>query len=60
MVLKTKKLKLEIVTDRNVDTLKSIITNHVGCGISIYTDIWIGYTFLDDINSGYQYYTSNY
>ena len=58
--INTKKWRLEIVTDKSLNTLKLIITNHVDSENSIYTDIWRGYTFSGHINSRYQHYTSNH
>ena len=51
---------MEIVTDRSANTLKIIITTHIGTGNSIFTDMWRGYNFLDDINSEYRHCTSNH
>ena len=33
---------------------------HIGRGNSINSDMWRGYNFLDDINSGHQHITSNH
>ena len=35
----TKKLRLEIVTDKSANNLKIIIANHINTGNSIFTDI---------------------
>lgn len=49
----TKDIRLEIVENRDTDTLKQIIEKHVLSGNYITTDAWKGYTFLDYPYSGY-------
>ena len=53
--ISTNEIRLELVENRNQETLKKIIEKHVGLGNIIYTDSWAGYNFLDRANSGYQH-----
>ena len=43
----TNDIRMEIVENRDTDTLKQIIEKHVLPGNYITTDAWKGYTFLD-------------
>ena len=49
----TKDIRLEIVENRDTDTLKQIIEKNVLPGNYITTDAWKSYTFLDYSYSGY-------
>ena len=44
---------LEVVPDRSEVTVKTIIQKHVGTGNIIYLDSWMGYNFLNRVDSGY-------
>ena len=48
----TDKIHLEVVSNQNEDTLKTIIEKHVSIGNSVYSDLWMGYNFLNRLNSG--------
>ena len=56
MNTETNELRIEIVTNRNQKTLKTIIENHIGIGNYIISDSWKGYNFLNAPNSGYIIY----
>ena len=56
----TKNFWIEIVNDRTTETLKMIIAKHLRKGKIIYKDLWPGYNFLTNSNSGYQHITSNH
>ena len=56
----TKNIRIEIVNNRTTETLKMIIAKHLGKGNIIHTDLWQGYNFLTNSNSGYQHITSNH
>ena len=43
----TNGIRLEVVTNRNEATLKTIIEKHFGIGNTIYSDSWAGYNFLN-------------
>ena len=49
----TKDICMEIVQNRNQDTLKAIIEKYVKKGNIIISDSWAGYNFLNSIDSGY-------
>ena len=44
--LENNDIRLEIISNRNEATLKSIIEKHMGIGNTVYTDSWLGYNFL--------------
>ena len=46
----TKEIRLELVSNRNQNTLKYIIEKHVGRGNIINTDSWAGYNFISNVN----------
>ena len=50
----TKNIRIEVVNDRTTETLKMIIPKHLGKGNINHTDLWPGYNFLTNSNSGYQ------
>lgn len=56
----TNSLRLEIVNNRNTDTLKTIITKHILKGNYIISDCWNGYNFLSVIGSGYIHMSFNH
>ena len=56
----TNQIRLEIVKNRDTETLKSIITKYVGVGNYIVTDAWNGYSFLSSPNSGYFHHIYNH
>ena len=58
--ISTNEIRLELVENRNEETLKKIIEKHVGYGNTIYTDSWSGYNFLDRQNSGYRHNVANH
>lgn len=51
---------LELVQNRNQETLKAIIEKHVKKGNIIISDSWAGYHFLDSIDSGYTRHIYNH
>ena len=55
-----KNIRIEIVNDRITETLKMIIAKHLGKGNIIHTDLWPGYNYLTNSNSGHQHITSNH
>ena len=58
--LRTNDIRLEMVENRNNETLKKIIEKHVMNGNSVVTDSWAGYNFLDDANSRYYHIKYNH
>ena len=50
---KNDSIRLEVVSNRNEENIKAIITKHVGVGNTIYTDSWSAYNFLSRPDSGY-------
>ena len=58
--ISTNEIRLELVENRNQETLKKIIEKHVGIGNKICTDSWMGYNFLDSADSGYQHNAVNH
>ena len=39
-------IRLEVVTNRNEETLKAIVEKHIGIGNTVYSDSWPGYNFF--------------
>ncbi len=56
----TKEIRLEMVDNRNANTLKNIIEKHVLPGNIVVSDSCAGYSFLDNINSGYVHHIYNH
>ena len=56
----TKEIILELVDNRDANTLKNILEKHVLPGNIIVNDAWDVYFFLDDINSGYAHHVYNH
>ena len=56
----TKEIRLELVSNRNQNTLKYIIEKHVGRGNIINKDSWPGYNFISNVNSGYVHNVYNH
>ena len=48
---KSKKLRLDIINERNEENLKTFIINHIVPGTHIVTDGWPSYDFLDGYDS---------
>jgi len=58
--IKNNAIRLEVVSSRNEDNLKSIIEKNVGVGNTIYTDSWAGYNFLSRPCFGYIHNSVNH
>ena len=56
----TNEIRLELIINRDENTLKPIIEKHVGPGNIICSDSWAGYNFLSRANSGYAHEVSNH
>jgi len=56
----TNEIRLELIANRDENTLKPIIEKHVGTGNIICSDSWAGYNFLSRANSGYVHEVSNH
>ena len=56
----TNEIRLEVVTNRNKETLKAIVKKHIGIGNTVYSDSWAGYNFLHNPNSGYNHNVINH
>ena len=56
----TNNICIEIVQNRNHDTLKAIIEKHVKKGNIIINDSWIGYNFLNSNANGYTHHIYNH
>ena len=50
---------MEIIQNRNQDSLKAIIEKHVKKGNIIISDSWAGYNFLNSFASGYTHHIYN-
>ena len=58
--IESKSIRLEVVSQRDEDTLKIIINKHIMIGNNIYTDNWNGYNFISRIDSGYNHVRFNH
>ena len=58
--IKNNAIRLEVVSSRNEENLKTIIEKYVGVGNTIYTDLWAGYNFLSRPYSGFIHNSVNY
>ena len=56
----TNSIRLEVVENRNSETMKEIIIKHAGEGNIINSDSWSAYNFLDNSDSGYQHNVYNH
>ena len=56
----TKDFRIEGVLSSDAETLKKFITTYIPKGSNITTDGWVGYAFLNDLDSGYTHYTHNH
>ena len=48
---RSKKIGLDFIKDRDEETIKNFINNHIEPGSHIVTDGWFGYRFLDGYES---------
>jgi len=48
-----KKFRIEIIEDRNSESIKSFIKRHISTGNIIVCDGWMGYNWLDSNQWGY-------
>ena len=49
----TKKYRVEVIENRNADTLEDFIRRFIFTGNIIVSDGWLGYNWLNANNSGY-------
>ena len=55
-----RKVFLTTVTNRNSETMRSIIQRFVKPGSIIYTDCWRAYNIIPELDEGYRHYTVNH
>jgi hypothetical protein len=53
-------IRLDIVNQRDGDTLKKLINAHIIPGNYVITDSWSRYSFLDDPEEGYIHFSFNH
>ena len=53
----SRKLRLDIIPERNSNNIKTFILNHIEAGTKIITDGWQGYSFLDAYDSVWEHET---